>query len=43
MRIFITIQNDPVDGATSILEGIRALVGEENVIDAGADGLSEDG
>jgi len=31
----------PVEGATSILEGIRQVVGEGNVVDAGVDGFSD--
>jgi len=31
----------PVEGATSILAGIRQVVGESNVVDAGAEGFSD--
>jgi beta-glucosidase len=31
----------PVQGATSILEGIRQVVGEDRVVDAGIDGFSD--
>jgi len=31
----------PVEGATSILEGIRQVVGDGNVVDAGIDGFSD--
>jgi len=31
----------PVQGATSILDGIREVIGGENVIDAGVDGFSD--
>jgi beta-glucosidase len=31
----------PVEGATSILDGIRQVIGDEHVIDAGVDGFSD--
>jgi beta-glucosidase len=31
-----------IDGATSIIDGIRNVIGEDNVIDAGISGLSDD-
>ena len=31
----------PVQGATSIIDGIRQVIGSENVIDAGIDGMSD--
>ena len=31
----------PVEGATSIIDGIRELIGDQNVIDGGAAGLSD--
>ena len=32
----------PVEGATSIIDGIRQLIGRERVIDAGVDGVRDD-
>lgn len=32
----------PVDGATSIIDGIRDLIGHERVVDAGVDGVVDD-
>lgn len=32
----------PVDGATSIIDGVRNVIGGENVIDAGVDAFSDD-
>jgi beta-glucosidase len=31
----------PIDGATSIIDGIRNIVGDDNVVDAGVDGIRE--
>jgi beta-glucosidase len=31
----------PVEGATSIIDGIRQVIGDEHVIDAGVDGFSD--
>ena len=31
----------PIEGATSILDGIRQVIGDEHVIDAGVDGFSD--